>query len=799
MQRNKIMLTKVDEIIDSYDAEKSWLVMILQDAQESYNYLPAPVLNRVSERLGVGLNQVYNVATFYSSFSLQERGRHLVRVCDGTACHLRGSVGLRDEITRQLGIQEGQTTPDMEFTLENVVCLGACALAPVMTIDSEYHGQMTRQKVSQVLEECRCETTTETTGTPREAGRRRKIDAGRRGMIRLSEPEALDSYRDQIKKSRDDSRPCILICGGTGCRAGRGLAVAEEMRKTLRSRTGLENVEVRLTGCHGFCEQGPLVVILPAGTLYVKVTPSDVEEIVGTSIEADGIVQRLTYRDPVTKRHVAQEKEIPFYANQQRIVFGMSGRIDPTDINDYISTGGYASLAKAITTMQPEEIIDVVEAAGLRGRGGGGFASARKWRACRKAEGHPKYVLCNGDEGDPGAFMDRSIMEGNPHAILEGMAIGAFAIGSDRGYIYVRLEYPLAVKTLQVAIRQAEQRGLLGQNILGTDFSFKVRISRGAGAFVCGESTALMASIEGFSGEPRAKHIHTSEKGLFGLPTNLNNVETWVNVPVIIHNGSEWFASIGSENSKGTKVFSVVGKVKNTGLVEVPMGTTLRKIIYDIGGGVLDDRQFKAVQTGGPSGGCLPESQLDLPVDFDRLTEAGSMMGSGGMIVMDDRTCIVEIARYFTDFLCKESCGKCTACREGLLRMHQLLDKITSGKGTREDIELLEEVSEHVRDNSICGLGKSAPNPTLSTLKYFKDEYTAHVVDRKCPAGVCKALTTFIIDAEKCKACGQCVEACPTEAIGGGIKKVPAKIDQDKCVTCGACRETCPFDAVSTV
>jgi len=623
------------------------------------------------------------------------------------------------------------------------------------------------------------------------------IAAKRKTRGRLESPGQLAVYREKLATARDPHAPCVTICGGTGCRANGSLDVAEAFRHILKEKKLQRKVLMRLTGCHGFCEKGPLVVLLPERTLYVSVKPEDVGEIVATSIENDGVVERLTYRDPVAKNRIVREHDVPFYAQQQRIAFGHSGKIDPTNIDDYIAVGGYASLAKALTSIEPDEIIDWIEKSGLRGRGGGGFSTGRKWRSCRRAEGYPKYVLCNGDEGDPGAFMDRSIMEGNPHAILEGMAIGAYAIGSDRGYIYVRLEYPLAVENLRIAIQQAEKHGLLGENILGTDFSFKVRISRGAGAFVCGESTALMASIEGFAGEPRAKHIHTSEKGLFAKPTNLNNVETWVNVPVIIDKGWKWFSEIGSENSKGTKVFSLVGKVKNTGLVEVPMGIPLRKIIYDIGGGVAANRKFKAVQTGGPSGGCLPESELDLPVDFDRLTEAGSMMGSGGMIVMDDRTCMVEIARYFTDFLRKESCGKCTACREGVERMYELLDKITRGNGTPEDVDLLEEVCEYVRDNSICGLGKSAPNPTLSTLRHFRDEYQAHVVDHKCPAGVCAALTTFIIDEDKCTACGRCRKACPVDAITGE-KKVPHLINQDKCTKCGACREVCPADAVTT-
>ncbi|MHC4113712.1 MAG: NADH-ubiquinone oxidoreductase-F iron-sulfur binding region domain-containing protein [Planctomycetota bacterium] len=615
-------------------------------------------------------------------------------------------------------------------------------------------------------------------------------------MIKLTQPDQLVSYCEKLQTEHKQDARCIAVCGGTGCRANRGTEVAQAFRRILDKEKLDQEVEVRLTGCHGFCEKGPLVVLLPQGTLYVSVTPDDVEEIVTTSVKNAEIVERLTYKIPGTKERIPRESDIPFYANQQRIVFGKSGKIDPANIDDYIAAGGYTALAKVLTSMKPEEIIDSIEKAGLRGRGGGGFVTARKWQACRQAEGSPKYVLCNGDEGDPGAFMDRSIMEGNPHAVLEGMTIGAYAIGSNHGYIYVRLEYPLAVENLQIAIKQAEEKGLLGENILGTGFDFKIRISRGAGAFICGESTALMASIEGLAGEPRAKHIHTSEKGLFGKPTNLNNVETWANVPVIINKGCQWFANIGSENSKGTKVFSVVGKVKNTGLVEVPMGITLRQIIYDICGGIADDRKFKGVQTGGPSGGCLPENMLDLPVDFDRLTKAGSMMGSGGMIVMDDRSCVVEVARYFTEFLTRESCGKCTACREGVKEMLEVLEKITAGKAVPEDIGLLEELCLYVRDNSICGLGKSAPNPTLSTLRYFKDEYMAHIEQRKCPAGVCRELTTFNIEPEVCKACGKCIKVCPVEAITGE-KKVAHAINQDKCIACGACRDVCPFDAVA--
>lgn len=630
-----------------------------------------------------------------------------------------------------------------------------------------------------------------------------------KSVQQLSEKQSTaraEFYPDRIR---------ISVGAGT-CGLANGAADIIECIKDEVQIQGLD-FAVCQTGCIGFCEMEPIVDVLVPGKpriFYHHISAEKARELVRGISQGNFYPQWALARLNQDKLMVEVERpisgklnglsqvptfeQLPFYRDQVKVALRNCGFIDPHNIDEYLATGGYSALAKVLTSMEPDEIIDSVEKAGLRGRGGGGFLAAKKWRACRRAEGYPKYVLCNGDEGDPGAFMDRSIMEGNPHAVLEGMAIGAYAIGSDRGYIYVRLEYPLAVENLRIAIKQAREYGLLGKNILGTDFGFDVRISRGAGAFVCGESTALMASIEGYSGEPRAKHIHTSEKGLFGKPTNLNNVETWANVPVIINKGWQWFAGIGNESSKGTKVFSLVGKVKHTGLVEVPMGTTLRRIIYDIGGGVPDKRTFKAVQTGGPSGGCLPENLLDLPVDFDRLTEAGSMMGSGGMIVMDDRSCVVEVARYFTDFLTRESCGKCTACREGVMRMLEILEKITSGKAALEDIELLEQLCFYVRDNSICGLGKTAPNPTLSTLRYFKDEYMAHVVDRKCPAGMCRELTTFSIDAEKCKACGKCIKVCPTEAITGE-KKVAHVIEQDKCIKCSACREVCPFEAVATI
>ena len=612
-------------------------------------------------------------------------------------------------------------------------------------------------------------------------------------MNRLNSPKELEALRKRIIKSRDPKKPCLAICGGTGCLALGAADVISGFRGEIKER-GL-NVDLRITGCPGFCERGPLVVIEPENVLYQRVRAEDVGKIVSRTVEKGKIVDELLYYD-VAGRKVVQEGEVPFYLKQKRLLLANNSKIDPNNIDDYLAVGGYSALSKALFKMSPEEIIEEIKKSGLRGRGGGGFPTGIKWESCRRAPGDTRYVICNCDEGDPGAFMDRSLMEGNPHSVLEGMLIGAYAIGSHQGYIYVRNEYPLAVKNAEIAMKQAAEYGLLGENILGSGFDFRVRINRGGGAFVCGESTALMASLEGKVGEPRAKYVHTVEKGLWEQPTNLNNVETWANVPLIINRGADWYSEIGTAGSKGTKIFSLVGKINNTGLVEVPMGITLREIIYDIGGGIPAGRKFKAVQTGGPSGGCIPESLLDLPIDFDQLSKAGSMMGSGGMIVMDESTCMVDFARYFINFLEGESCGKCIPCREGLKKMGQILTGITEGEGREGDIELLERLSTALIDGSLCALGSTAPNPVLTTIRYFRDEYEAHIRDRKCPAGVCRKLITYVIDEEKCPGCGLCVKACPQGAITFMGKKKPVVLNQEKCIKCGVCYDVCKLGAI---
>lgn len=614
----------------------------------------------------------------------------------------------------------------------------------------------------------------------------------------LKNPEAFNILYNDVVKKQDQYEKIIRVCIGTGC-AARGSRIIYELFQEACKQTDKKiKIDNKCVGCHGFCELGPIVIISPGEIFYHSVQEPDVEEIFRESVLNNKIIERLLYKNTTDNITVQNSKDIQFYNTQKKIVLANNGIIDPKRIEDYIVQGGYKGLIKALFSMSREDIITEVEKSGLRGRGGGGFLTGRKWKSCYNAQGNEKYVIGNGDEGDPGAFMDCAIMEGNPHSIIEGMIIGAYAIGASRGYIYVRNEYPLAVEHLKNAITQANDFGFLGENILGSQFSFNIKINRGGGAFVCGESTALIASLEGRVGEPRSKYVHTVEHGLNDKPTTLNNVETWANIPVIINRGSGYFSEVGTDRSKGTKVFSLVGNVVNTGLVEVPMGITLHDIIYKIGGGIKEQKDFKAVQTGGPSGGCIPKKYLDVKVDFDELTKLGSMMGSGGMIVMDEDTCMVNVAKYFVKFLKEESCGKCTPCREGLSQMLYILDRITHGEGKKGDIEQLEELSELLKGTALCALGKTAGNPVLSTIRYFKDEYNIHIEKKKCPAKECKGLFSYEIDKDACTACGICKKNCPVDAITGE-KKVSHAIVIDKCTKCGVCFDKCPFNAVLKV
>jgi len=787
----------VQAILKRYPRDESSLIMILQEIQEQLNHIPEEAVDEVAATLGVPRSRVYSVVSFYKTLSLTPRGKHQVDVCMGTACHVRGAGRLVDQIAGELGIPPGGTTDDLEFSLNTVHCVGACALGPVVLTDGEVHGEMTPRKVSRALDRCR----------EAEAGRRPCPDCAEQleptiSFPRLNSPEELHGLRSHL--SNRSLEPTLSICAGSGCRALGAEALIEAFQREMAKADLEVPFRIQSNGCHGFCQEGLLVVVRPFGFLYQNVTPGDVPEIVESTLRNGQVLEKFLYKDPSTGATVRQEEEVPFYAGQERQLMNVNALIDPLCIEDAIVMGGaYRGMAKALTAMTPGEVLDEVRTAGLRGRGGAGFAAARKWASARGNAGERKYILCNADEGDPGAFMDCALLEGNPHSVIEGMIIGAYAIAGPskkggqtpaEGYVYVRHEYPKAVEHLETALAQARLAGLLGEDILGSGFSYDIHISRGGGAFVCGESTALMTSIEGKIGEPRAKYIHTAEAGLFGMPTVLNNVETWANVPNILRRGAAQYRSVGSEKSTGTKIFSLVGKVNNTGLVEVPMGMTLREIVYELGGGVPGGKVLKAVQTGGPSGGCVPESMLDLPVDFDELAKAGSMMGSGGMIVMDEDTCMVDVARYFIHFLQDESCGKCAACRLGLTNLEQILNRICSGGGVGKDITQMEELFDVLDNGSLCGLGKSAANPARSTLKHFREEYEAHINDKVCPAGVCRSLISYSID-ETCTGCGVCLKVCPQGAIVGEKKQMHV-IDQHKCDRCGLCQASCVFHSL---
>jgi NADP-reducing hydrogenase subunit HndC len=611
---------------------------------------------------------------------------------------------------------------------------------------------------------------------------------------RIRSREELEALQQELGKKHDPEKTRILICM-TGCKAMGADNLLEAFEKEVAKAKLEKEVDIVKTGCHGCCAGAPVIAIEPAGIVYHGVAPGNVKEIINKTIKKGELVDSLAPAAAKNGNLIFKGDKIPFYKQQAKIVLRNCGKIDPTNWEHYVARDGYAALAKALAALTPERVIDEILQSGLRGRGGAGFPTGKKWQFARKAEGTPKYIICNADEGDPGAFMDRSVLEGDPHSVIEGMIIGGYAIGAQKGFIYVRAEYPIAVRHAHAALGQARQLGMLGENILGSGFDFDVEVREGAGAFVCGEETALIASIEGKRGMPRPRPPFPAVSGLWGKPTNINNVETLANVPVIILKGAKWYSSIGTETSKGTKIFALAGKVNNTGLVEVPMGTTIRQIVFDIGGGVPEGTEFKAVQIGGPSGGCLPAEYLDLPLDYESVAKAGAIMGSGGLIVMDNTTCMVDIARYFLDFVQDESCGKCTPCRVGTKRMLEILENITQGKGRIEDLDLLEELAITIKDSALCGLGQTAPNPVLTTLRYFRDEYEAHVVDKHCPAGVCKALIKYAIDEEACTGCGRCRKACPQDAISGEKKK-PHTIDQDKCIRCGICLDNCKFEAI---
>lgn len=614
-------------------------------------------------------------------------------------------------------------------------------------------------------------------------------------MKKIQNPADLENLRESIIKSIDWDKPRISICCGPGCLASGASEIFNTFEKKLKEKGIEAELSTKGTGCHGFCEKGPLMVINPGNIFYCQIGTEDVEEIIEKTLLQNEIIEELLYVDPVSGEKIVKEDEVPFYKKQMRLTFDKIKNITPDRIEDYIGQGGYGALIKVLEGYSPEEVIEEIKESGLRGRGGAGFPTGTKWESAFKAPGEPKYLICNADEGDPGCFQDRSILEGNPHSVVEGMIIGAYAVGAREGYVYVRREYPLAIKNLSVALEQAREYGFLGENIMGKDLDFEIKIIKGGGAFVCGESSASIASIEGKVGEPQDKHTHATEKGLWNKPTVLNNVKTWANVPLIIEKGARWFSSIGTENSKGTMIFSLTGKVNNTGLIEVPMGITLRELVYDLGGGVPDGKKLKAVQTGGPSGGCIPESLLDLPVDYEKLAEAGSMMGSGGMIVMDEDTCMVDVAKYFLNFTHDESCGACFSCREGINRMLEIIEDISRGQSSLEQLELLKELAQVVKDASMCGLGQTCPNPVLSTIRYFEEEYKAHILDQECPAGVCKDLISFTIDEELCNGCGVCLKKCPAEAVEGEKKELH-KIIQEKCTKCGICLEVCKYGAV---
>jgi len=785
----------IDEIIGKWNFDPDYAGEMMQDIQERFRHIPKTAIDEINKYVGTPKAYLYHIATFYKSMSLEPKGETLIQVCVGTACHVKGSAKILDSFERVLGIKTGETTPDKKYSLDAVACLGACSIAPVVKVGDEVYGSVKAKDVEKLLKK---------SATQKEAAKEKRVEAVKKTAA-VSKPEDIARTAERENARLQGYKGLLMACTGTACVSAGGFSIKDKLVEVIEQKSLDKDFLVIGTGCNGFCAAGPIVVAQPEGIFYQKLKVDDIEEIVDSHLVHGKPVEKFMHKDPVSGAVNTTIEDIGFFSKQQLIALRNKGLVDPENIDSYMARGGYKALAQVLDSNNPEGIIQEVTASGIRGRGGGGFPTGLKWEAGRRAALERKeeiFVVCNADEGDPGAYMDRSLIETDPHSVIEGMLIGAFAVGGQRGYVYIRKEYPLAQVRLKKAIEQARESGFLGKNILGSDLSFDIQIHRGAGAFVCGESSALMAAMSGRAGEPRAKYVHNVEYGFHDKPTVLNNVETWANIPVIMEKGAGWFASIGTGNvrnnpwggSSGTKVFSLVGDIRNTGLVEVPMGITLREIIEDIGEGIPNGREFKAVQTGGPSGGCIPESKLDMPVDFDSLTKAGSMMGSGGMIVMDDKTCMVDVARYFINFLVDESCGKCTPCREGLYALNETLTRICGGEGREGDIEFLEKTCKTVEETSLCQLGGSAPNPVLSTLRYFREEYVEHIRNKKCRAGVCKPLITYSIN-DNCTGCTICAKNCPSGAITGNLKELHV-IDREKCIKCGICYEVCNFDAV---
>lgn len=765
-------LNFIDEILARHPQVNGSLIAVLQEVQAHCNYLPEEALRHLSAQAGIPITRLYSIASFYHFFSLKPKGRHQIHVCLGTACHVKGGQRILEDFERRLGVKSGETTADGLYTLNDVRCIGACSFAPAVVVDEHVYAHVTSKKVTDILKKCG-----DGKQTPAKPPKEK-------------EPVVIAGARDAIAALQGRSI-LIRVCMGLGGVAAGATDVLNTFRQVVAERginaTVTQMCTVDQVGCMGFCAKDVIVEVTIDGATvpYQFVKPEMVARIVDEHIIGEC---------PVEAWRAGPEYE-RFHSPQNKIVLGACGTIDPEDIDAYLGIGGYEAARIVLAKRTPEEVVNEIQKSGLRGRGGAGFPTGVKWDLCRGAPGKKKVIICNADEGDPGAFMDRAVIEGDPHAVIEGMIIGAYAMGATEGYVYIRAEYPLAIQRLRHALDQARRRDFLGADIMGLGMSFDIQVKLGAGAFVCGEETALIASLEDQTGEPRPKPPFPAQKGLWGFPTNINNVETWATVPKIMMHGAEWFASIGSEKSKGTKIFALVGKIRNTGLVEVPMGTPLRKIIYEIGGGIPNDKKFKAVQTGGPSGGCIPAEHLDVPVDYENLGRLGSIMGSGGMVVMDENTCMVDVAKYFVSFCMDESCGKCTPCREGTREMVRLLEDITAGKGTPEHLSALEELSQALQELSLCGLGKTVPNPVVSTLRFFRQEYEAHIHDKKCPAGVCKALITFSIDPEKCTGCRLCASNCPQSVITGEKKKAHV-IEPAGCIRCGVCFDLCKFGAV---